>query len=93
MISSQRKKRLCFRVICKCQICIFGGLEEKLDFEDLCTIKRQTLEEIMKNDNLGGIRKIVHEICKYILCCLKCVSVVEMRCEFIVHFARVLNSF
>jgi len=47
----------------------------------------------MKNEKLGGIRKIVHEICKYILCCLKCVSVVEMRCEFIVHFARVLNSF
>ena len=42
-----RSDKYTFRVICKCQICIFGGLEEKLDdFEDLCTIKRQTLEEI-----------------------------------------------
>jgi len=25
----------------------------------------------MKNEKLGGIRKIVHEICKYILCCFE----------------------
>ena len=58
LISSQRKKRLCFRVICKCQICIFGGLEEKLDdFEDLCTIKRQTLEEINEEWKIGRDQK------------------------------------
>ena len=66
------------------------------DFEDLCTIKRQTLEEIMKNEKLGGIRKIVHEICKYILCCivyvLKCVSVVEMMRVYST-FCACLNSF